>query len=243
MCTVIYLPLKNGALFSSCRDESPLRLPASAPVIQEGPAGKAMYPMDGAAGGTWAGANANGYSIILLNGGFTAHQRQEQYRKSRGLIVKELLNSYDPLQEWEHIDLMGIEPFTLIVWHEGILHELVWDAAAKHHTLPSPLLPHIWSSATLYDAKAKEERNSWFQQWLQDRPVFDTASLLGLLQQQTESQQGFIMNRGAVRTISITFIKIDRRSITCHYHDLLNNTIHTEGIEVKSSKKELPIVV
>jgi len=237
------MPLKNGALFSSCRDESPLRLPASAPMIQEGPAGKTVYPIDGVAGGTWAGASANGYSIILLNGGFTAHQRQEHYRKSRGLIVKELLNSSDPLQEWERINLLDIEPFTLIVWHEGVLHQLVWDAAAKHHTLPSPSLPHLWSSTTLYDAKAKEKRNSWFQQWLRDRPVFDTASVLGLLENHIELQQGFIMNRGTVRTVSISFIKMDRVSITCHYHDLLNNTIHTEEMELKESKKKLPIVV
>ena len=59
-----------------------------------------LLPTDTEKGGTWIGLHEKGHLLVLLNGGFEMHQRLERYRKSRGLIVKDLLDKEDPLKEW-----------------------------------------------------------------------------------------------------------------------------------------------
>ena len=93
MCTVTYIPLKDHVLFSSNRDENPRRKPALAPKAVQGKNHELLYPSDGAAGGSWIGINNSGNLIIVLNGGFIDHIRLPKYRKSRGLIMTELLDS------------------------------------------------------------------------------------------------------------------------------------------------------
>ena len=51
------------------------------------------FPKDAAAGGTWIGVSEKKRLICLLNGGFTAHTREESYRLSRGVVVTQLLSA------------------------------------------------------------------------------------------------------------------------------------------------------
>ena len=91
MCTVVFIPANKKIFFASVRDESPLREKAIVPIISTIGNVSFLSPKDPVAGGTWIGANDQGNIIILLNGGFENHQRKNCYRKSRGIIVSELL--------------------------------------------------------------------------------------------------------------------------------------------------------
>ncbi|NDC40852.1 MAG: hypothetical protein EBZ77_04755, partial [Chitinophagia bacterium] len=58
MCTVTYLPLDNGHILTSNRDEQLLRQAAAPPELIEGKTGGILFPRDGKAGGTWIAAHS-----------------------------------------------------------------------------------------------------------------------------------------------------------------------------------------
>lgn len=218
MCTVIYIPVKEGILFLSNRDESPERPMALAPEIYSTDEIKYICPIDPQGGGTWVGANGNGDVIILLNGGYEKHVRKESYVRSRGLIVKELLAKPMPVIQFSLLNLNGIEPFTLIIWSEGNLFQLVWDGANKHRAILSPKEAHIFSSAPLYPIEVREMRRIKFTSWLQTQANPDAASLLEFILSDQEPQHGFIMNRNEkVKTLSTTVLQYSSNEVCFQY--------------------------
>jgi hypothetical protein len=222
MCTVIFFPAPEGILLSSNRDEHPLRQ-ATPPQIVHGATGRLLYPTD-TAGGTWVGVHENGHILILLNGAFVKHERQSFYRKSRGLIVRELLDTMDPLLAYRATDLTQIEPFTLILWQQAALYELVWDGQEKHITIHSPTQPRIWSSATLYDATVQDLRKGWFRAWLASDPVVTPESLSDFLCSHQEPENGFVMNRQErVKTLSISILTQQKQFTSFAYYETNGN--------------------
>ena len=156
MCTVLFIPNKSKSYFASLRDESPSRATNSPEVFFD--SGCAFIaPTDALSGGTWIGVNEYQNIIILLNGGFENHEKNIIYKKSRGLIVSELLTSKLPVLDWNLMDLEEIEPFTLIVYSEELLFQLVWDGTSKHRKKIDTKLPYIWCSSTLYNQEAKSK--------------------------------------------------------------------------------------
>ena len=134
MCTVVFIPKNEKFFLASLRDESPLRSRALAPVMNTSNEVHFLSPKDSKEGGTWVGVNIRGTAIILLNGGHEKHQRNESYRISRGLIVAELLSSEMPVVDWSLLNLNDIEPFTLVVFDNNNLFELVWDGEHRMKT-------------------------------------------------------------------------------------------------------------
>jgi len=90
MCTVSFIPLQNGFLLTSNRDEKSYR-PTISPQVYTENEMKLLYPKDEKAGGTWIVARNDGTSIILLNGAFINHIKLTNYRKSRGQFYWKLL--------------------------------------------------------------------------------------------------------------------------------------------------------
>ncbi len=208
MCTVVFIPGSESFYLGSLRDESPERQRAFAPEIYTSGNISFLAPKDPVAGGTWIAVNEAGIMIVLLNGGFKNHERKKHYRKSRGLIVTELLASGAPVAEWGHTDLQDIEPFTLIVWSDHKLNELVWDGCKKHRVRLEATQPYIWSSSTLYNAAAKTVRKTLFQNWVATNPNISKLSLLNFFKLFDNAENGFLMNRKNVtKTLSYTFIE------------------------------------
>ena len=224
MCTVTYIPLKDRVLFSSNRDENPRRKPALAPRPVQGKIHELLYPADGAAGGSWIGLNNSGNLIIVLNGGFIDHIRKPKYRKSRGLIMTELLDSRNIIDDWYEIDLEDIEPFTIIAYFHHTLHQLTWTGFEKSHLIPDPTMPHIWSSATLYNTQAKEQRRQWFYHFIHTNPSPSSSDLLQyfLYGAPQDYYNGFNMNRNElVKTCSISVVDIQKYGARFLYHDVI----------------------
>ena len=226
MCTVIFIPADNKCFFASLRDENPKRQMAMAPDIYTINDVSILFPVDPVAGGTWIGVNEFGNTIILLNGGFEKHLQKKQYRKSRGLIVSELLTSPKPVTKWNLMDMDDIEPYTLIAWTGGNLFQLVWDGTNKHSMQLDVGVPYIWSSSTLYNAEVKAYREELFQHWIAMNPIVSKRTVLNFLQSFKDNENGFIMNRNdQTKTVSYSFIKINYYSFAVmDYHDFLNNS-------------------
>ncbi len=226
MCTVIYIPTKDGALFSSCRDEDPARAAAMAPQIIKGNTGWLLYPKDAAANGSWAGVNEKGHVVILLNGAFKNHERINNYKKSRGHIVIEILDSINPLHTWNLSDLHFVEPFTIVCWYQQQLYEWVWDGNAKHNTTLEPGKPFIWSSSTLYNEEVKQLRSSWFKEALKNNKLNTAEELLQTLNFHNDATNGFVMKRNeTIQTLSISLIQHCADYFNFNYYDLRQQKI------------------
>ena len=224
MCTVVYIPNNGASYFASLRDESPLRPKAFLPKINEENDIKFLSPIDAYAGGTWIGVNDFNSVIILLNGGFENHIRKKFYRKSRGLIVLELLSCELPVVDWNLMNLEDVEPFTLIVFSDDNLFQLVWDGINKTRILLDATIPHIFSSSTLYSQDAKANRKDMFDNWIAMNPPISKLSLLNFFKSFNNKENGFIIDRSStMKTISYSFIELQHRHIASFsYYDFIN---------------------
>ncbi|PQJ75907.1 NRDE family protein [Polaribacter gangjinensis] len=229
MCTVSFLPLDtNDFILTSNRDETPLRKTIAPDFYIENNA-TLLYPKDAFAGGTWIGASNQKRLICLLNGAFEKHQRKAFYRKSRGIIVTELLAVEDAVSEIQQTNFIDIEPFTLVLidFKNGLkIYELVWDGEEKHFQQLENT-PKIWSSATLYNEDMKLERQSWFADWLQENKVFSQDKILAFHKDASKGtkETAIKMKRTFVETVSITSIKKTTENVEILYEDFLQNTV------------------
>ena len=228
MCTVSFLPLDdNNFILTSNRDETPLRNTIAPDFYQEDNA-TLLYPKDEFAGGTWIGVSDQKRVICLLNGAFEKHQRKEFYRKSRGIIVTELLSVEDAVSAIHQTNFIDIEPFTLVLIdfkNELKIFELVWDGENKHfHQLENS--PKIWSSATLYNEDMKLERQYWFSVWLQENKLFSQDKILAFHKDSSKGtkETAIKMKRTFVETVSITSITKNKSALLMNYFDMLNDT-------------------
>lgn len=225
MCTVVYIPTNESIIFASLRDESPSRSIAIKPKVYESIDNTFIAPKDTMAGGTWLGATKAGNVVILLNGAFEKHKHQPPYRKSRGLIVSELLSNKEVTKLWNKINLLEIEPFTLVVWENKKLIQLVWDGNEKHQLNLTSYAAQIWSSSTLYDRAAKEMRKYYFNKWILNETQFNNTSLFNFFNSVQDTKNGFLMNReDKVKTLSYTFIEFKN-----------SNALHMDYIDLNTS--------
>ena len=166
MCTVTFIPLQHSVCFASNRDEHRRRPSALLPDIYKKNGKSVLYPRDPHGGGTWIAAHESGNAVVLLNGALKPHKSLALYRRSRGLIVLELLYDKSPVQGFLQSDLENIEPFTMIFFEKSKLFAGRWDGGNKNLQGLDETKPHIWSSATLYDSDTIQKRNILFSQWL-----------------------------------------------------------------------------
>lgn len=238
MCTVTYLPVKDGFILTHNRDEAPSRSPKQL-TIQESDRQKLLFPRDTKAGGSWIVAGADGQVACLLNGAFEKHAHQPPYRRSRGLILMDFMAAGSADGYLQATDLEGIEPFTLLHFTPFRVLEFRWDGVDRHfRDLPSEQ-SHFWCSATLYPAPMRARREQVFRDWLA-RQTPDTQSPENILRLHLQGGVGdpendYVMDRaGRVKTVSITQIVYLPSGIEFSYFDLL---------EGASEKQQLPLLI
>lgn len=228
MCTVTYLPLGSGFVFTSNRDEHFSRSKTIFPLEKRIGKHSVSFPQDPLAFGTWI-AIAENSLICLLNGGLTKHKHLPPYRKSRGIIVLERFNfnSFDSFVE--AIDLNQIEPFTMIslIWDEPIqltIQELVWDGETKHISQKDCKEKQIWSSSTLYEENIREQRNELFRR-IAPSTASEALNFHLTSGEELGNENKLKMSRpNGVKTISTSQIKFDGNSLTMDYYNHEENT-------------------
>ncbi|OIR14178.1 hypothetical protein GALL_46390 [mine drainage metagenome] len=241
MCTVLFISKKDKLFFASLRDENPKRPQATAPEIYTIDDINFLSPKDSLAGGTWIGITGSKKVIILLNGGFENHHKKNNYLKSRGLIVSDLLISANPVADWVSMDLSSIEPFTLIVWSGENLFQLVWDGIKKHKIELDDSVPYLWSSSTLYNSKIKKVREEFFKDWIATHPSVSKSTVLDFFRSFTENENGFIMHRNEnLKTVSYSFIELNENNFAVmDYYDFLNHQHSSKTIGITAKNKSL----
>jgi len=223
MCTVTFIPVNDIVYITHNRDERKVRSIASAPAQQQVNGFTLLFPKDSKAGGTWIAVNENGNAAVLLNGGFVKHEPQPSYRRSRGLVLLDVIAADDMLATWQWINLRNIEPFTLICRNPAGLWECRWDGSKKYILPLNPGQAYIWSSVTLYDENIIAKRKMWFDDWKQSHP---SPSMNDVMQFQCNAGEGDLhndlrMNRdGLMLTVSITSMQLTSHGAVMKYLDL-----------------------
>ena len=92
MCTVSFVSSNGKVILTSNRDENIIRPSAIEPKHYLINNKNIVFPKDAKAGGTWYAITENANVAILLNGAAEKHQLKSFYRKSRGLILLDIIS-------------------------------------------------------------------------------------------------------------------------------------------------------
>ncbi len=223
MCTVSFVASNNKFIITSNRDEKVIR-PAIEPKSYILNNKNITFPKDPKAGGTWFAVSENGTVLVLLNGGSDKHEVKQHYKRSRGLIVLDLISSNQTVLEfWKTINLDQIEPFTLVLFLNNELYQLRWNEIDKECIKLDESKSYIWSSSTLYSREIREKRSNWFDTFLQTKPNISPSEMYNFHRYtEIENQEnGLIINRNDVmQTLSITQSVIEDTNFILKYCDL-----------------------
>ena len=222
MCTVTFVPTSTNVIITSNRDEQESRA-AAAPTQYTVNDQVLYFPKDPKAGGTWFAVTSGGSAAVLLNGASERHVPKPPYRKSRGLIVLDILSADSSADYWTHIDLDKIEPFTLILF-DKTLSQLRWDGLQKHHVALDHESSYIWSSFTLYPIEIIRHREACFETFLQSQLNLDQSALLQFHSApgNEHTHEGFVIERHFLKTISITQAAIAGAETNFFHKDLIS---------------------
>lgn len=238
MCTVSFYKDKDKTIITSNRDEHHSRAKALPPQIYTTENYQLIYCKDAHANGTWMVLRNDGTAIVLLNGAFERHTPKYPYRKSRGLVLLDIVKAENYLQKYKEYDLTNIEPFTIIIYHNHHLYECIWNGIEKFITEKSSKENYIWSSVTLYDAAFRNKKNDLFQQLQQTKAELNANDILAFHHSKQDLENGFIINRNnQLMTFSVTQIILSDKTNTFTHHDILDGkTYHvTENEFIEQS--------
>lgn len=225
MCFVSYIPLQDGYLLGSNRDENKLRKAAVEPQRVQFEDYFALMPRDGKAGGTWIAARNDGWTAVLLNGAFVPHKATPPYRHSRGAIIPQLMEVARPDLLMADLDLDRVEPFTLLIAGPLLLKEWRWDGKAKFENQLDPQQAHCRSSVTLYNPEQEKIRESWFQEAVTNLPVNSRETLFGFHNLRNMGERHFdimVERPDGIETVSTTIVSSLAGEIQMEYCDYLS---------------------
>jgi hypothetical protein len=243
MCTVTYIPTKEGFQLTSNRDEHISRGQAIAPQHYRDGSNTLLYPKDADRNGSWISAKNNGDLVVLLNGAFVKHTQQSPYRRSRGLVLMDIIKAEQPYTYYQTLNLYGIEPFTIVLYAAGNLYECRWDGGRKHITVLDNQESYIWSSVTLYDKMARAKRDSWFSDWTHSGYPKNTSNILHFHRYggNGDLRDGLVINRDEkMKTMSITNINVTPAGMTMIYNDLKDDKQYINQLVVEKREQSIP---
>lgn len=227
MCTVTFIPQPGRVIITSNRDEKTARPAAFSPAEAIINGKKVLFPKDAKAGGTWFVAAENGTVAVLLNGAFVPHIPKEKYRKSRGLVLLDIVTDIDPAEALAAYDLTDIEPFTVLLFISSKLREMRWDGAQRYIKEIPADEPHIYSSVTLYPREVIAQREDWFTEFMKSSRNIepDQVRRFHATAGHGDNINGLVMNRNNItKTFSITQAVVGNAEIDFYHHDLISGT-------------------
>lgn len=226
MCTVSFYRDNSKVIITSNRDEHLNRPSAISPKKIFCGAKTLYYPKDPQAGGTWFAVSSHGFVFVLLNGGEVKHITNPPYRKSRGLVLLDIINSDNFLEGWNLINLSNIEPFTVIAFVNNQLFQISWNEIEKSLIQLDANKAYIWSSTTLYSKAVISLRKCWFYEFLnQNKKNICSNDFISFHTNtnKNDNQNGLVMNRNNLMlTKNITQCEITKDNFTLTHFDLIS---------------------
>lgn len=215
MCTVTVVPGKNEMIFTFNRDEHIGRSTSTFDQVKNVGHKNIYFTKDSKAGGSWFAVDDKGAIAMLFNGAFTPHEKKDAYMKSRGLILLDLIEEKEALLFFEQYNLIGVEPFSIILYQHKSLFRLVWDGTAKTIISLEKEKPHIFSSATLYSDEVQQKRKQWLNSFISHKVELNAIDMFNFHQhtKNEDAENGLLINRNNVTcTMSISQAIINQQS-------------------------------
>lgn len=225
MCSLSYLPQKEGFILSHNRDELPQRESSSTLEEREDVGLKGFFPQDLKAGGTWMGVHESGWTLCLLNGGSIPYLRKLPYAYSRGKVILNFFQNPN-LEELQKESFEGVEPFTLILARAGELWQLQHDPNANHWKALNPNEAHFWSSTKLYHPNIRAAREARFRRWLGRQETISAGLIesFHLDRQLSAKEGGLLLDSGFIlETVSFCQAEYQNNQLDFRYHYLLQD--------------------
>ncbi len=235
MCTVSFINNKEEIIITANRDENKRRSIALPPKTYLLNQRMVTFPMDPKGGGTWFAFNDLCTVVVLLNGADKKHIPKPSYKKSRGLVVLDLISAEDTLNTWKSINLVDIEQFTIVLFEDHKLYQLQWNGIAKNVKTLDNQKKYIWSSSTLYSKEIINQIQQWFNDFLKNKKELKPETILDF-HSKTNSEDkinGLIINRdNLLITVNITQLVVQQKLATLKHFDLINKVdfIHTSSL-------------
>lgn len=225
MCTVSIIALASGGYRVVCnRDESRDRPAAAAPrwrPIERG-AGRALWPMDMEAGGTWIAASEPGMSLCLLNLSPGSAGWAARRGRSRGLLLPELIGckSVERVADrWRTLDLESFAPCRMIgvgLGGSGVL-EASWDGRAGSVKWHSGV-PVCFVSSGLGDHLVAPRLDLFADLVIRRGPTPDAQDAFHRHTWRDRPHLSVMMSRADARTVSVTTLEVAERGGRVEVH-------------------------
>jgi hypothetical protein len=203
------------------RDERLSRRPAFAPAIDQLRGVPFIAPRDGDHGGAWIGVNQFGLALCLLNRYEDRVEREARAYTSRGLLVKNLLDSSSRIEAQrsvEEIDLREFQPFTLIALDPGERCLMIeWTGGELIFGDGEPAMPLV--SSSFDPSGARSARKAEFEKLARSSGSIDARMLMNFHQSHAPARGplSVCMHRDDARTVSFSHIKVVADSVSFFY--------------------------
>jgi hypothetical protein len=220
MCTVTFIPQREGYRLGMNRDERTSRAIASLPAVFKHRGVESIYPHD-AEGGTWIAANGWGNAFTLLNWNDTETLHAKAH--SRGSLIPALIHSSDSRAAqftFHNFNLEGVLPFTLLGFFPE--EELVLAWRWNQSWVASQSISwemHQWCSSSLSDAQASIRRGQALALALRERDTGSRLWFRKLHGSHVPGDRAFsaCVHRGDVETVSYAELNCTYRRVECEY--------------------------
>jgi hypothetical protein len=224
MCTLTFVPSEDGYLVGMNRDEL-LTRPAALPPRRFQRSGMEMlYPRE-PSGGTWIACNDRGNLLALLNWNAGGSPRLGEKRKTRGLVIPQLIGLPDLSTTDSHFLEMNLDclfPFRLIgvFPSEKVVNEWRWDGSTKQFLRLSWARKH-WFSSSLSDSFAEKERRRACEAVAGEPAAGSNGWLRGLHRSHVPGPGPFsvCVHRQDAATVSYTEVRCGGTQISMDYLD------------------------
>lgn len=223
MCTVSWIHREDGYLLLFNRDELRTRKPASAPRHYSRNGVAFIAPLDGDYGGSWIAVNQFGLTLCLLNRfDDSAGALLRDYR-SRGLLIRELIDCPSLTAVNERLAAESMEqyrPFTLASLFPSQPAMLIeFTGREKRVESNAERLMPI-ASSSLLAGNVVLQRKQQFQEMAIDRGSID-AGLLFQYHRTHLPERGpasVCMHRADARTVSLSVVTVTKKTVEFTYH-------------------------
>ncbi len=237
MCTVTYIPKENSEfILTHNRDEDIKRAIATPPIEKLINGEKHLLPIDPQGGGTWIGISETGRVASLLNGGSESYNYNPPYRHSRGKVILDYFSCPDFISFYNSYNFNELEPFTLLVFEDNNMFELIVNESNISMKELDVKKPHIYSSSSLYTDKSKEERRLSFFEWFYKTQNISQETAMKFHHNflfEKEKDKSKIWGDYILNTVSITSVYSTLDKAEIHYSDQFNDIQLKKVINIK----------
>jgi len=222
MCTLSFLPNKDGYLVAMNRDEMKTRATALAPSAHHANSLSFLFPQE-PSGGTWIAANSRGNLLALMNANAPDNGALPSKLISRGEIIPALLHEHTPQPMEQALNALlqpGLYPFRLFAIFPATREIFQWTwNGARLTSRPHEWIRNHWFSSSRSDSRAETERGRACEMsWHPDTP--DALAWLRSLHSSHIPDAGafsLCVHREDAATVSYTEVESSDRELRMSY--------------------------